>query len=71
MGLFKMMIARRGLSQIRNGARRLGGEVLEVKERADRPEQWIDSFGRRHTYLRISLTERCNLRCQYCMPEEG
>ncbi len=26
---------------------------------------------RRHTYLRISLTERCNLRCLYCMPEEG
>ncbi|KAL4585803.1 hypothetical protein LXL04_010429 [Taraxacum kok-saghyz] len=31
----------------------------------------IDSFGRQHTYLRISLTERCNLRCQYCMPAEG
>jgi molybdenum cofactor biosynthesis protein A len=30
-----------------------------------------DTFGRRHTYLRISLTERCNLRCTYCMPEEG
>nr|XP_017515295.2 molybdenum cofactor biosynthesis protein 1 isoform X2 [Manis javanica] len=30
-----------------------------------------DSFGRQHSYLRISLTERCNLRCQYCMPEEG
>uniref|UniRef100_G1SRG7 Molybdenum cofactor synthesis 1 n=1 Tax=Oryctolagus cuniculus TaxID=9986 RepID=G1SRG7_RABIT len=30
-----------------------------------------DRFGRRHSYLRISLTEKCNLRCQYCMPEEG
>ena len=30
-----------------------------------------DSFGRQHDYLRISLTEKCNLRCQYCMPEEG
>ncbi|WP_299551225.1 GTP 3',8-cyclase MoaA [Seonamhaeicola sp.] len=30
-----------------------------------------DTFGRDHTYLRISLTERCNLRCTYCMPEEG
>ncbi|KAF7393966.1 hypothetical protein HZH68_010785 [Vespula germanica] len=30
-----------------------------------------DSFGRRHTYLRISITERCNLRCTYCMPAEG
>ena len=32
---------------------------------------FVDSFGRKHDYLRISLTERCNLRCQYCMPEEG
>ncbi len=30
-----------------------------------------DRFGRRHTYLRVSLTERCNLRCRYCMPAEG
>lgn len=34
-------------------------------------ESLVDTFGRRHTYLRISLTERCNLRCTYCMPEEG
>lgn len=31
----------------------------------------IDQFGRVHDYLRISLTERCNLRCVYCMPEQG
>ena len=31
----------------------------------------IDKFNRVHDYLRISLTERCNLRCFYCMPEEG
>ncbi len=30
-----------------------------------------DAFGRRIDYLRISLTDRCNLRCVYCMPEEG
>ena len=30
-----------------------------------------DSHGRAHQYLRISLTERCNLRCSYCMPLEG
>ncbi|CAL5875303.1 uncharacterized protein PFLUO_LOCUS9608 [Penicillium psychrofluorescens] len=30
-----------------------------------------DTFNRQHDYLRISLTERCNLRCIYCMPEEG
>lgn len=29
-----------------------------------------DRFGRRHTYLRISVTDRCNLRCLYCLPEE-
>jgi cyclic pyranopterin phosphate synthase len=31
----------------------------------------IDSFGRRVEYLRISVTDKCNLRCVYCMPEEG
>ncbi|KAL4955994.1 hypothetical protein BDW69DRAFT_102005 [Aspergillus filifer] len=30
-----------------------------------------DNFDRQHDYLRISVTERCNLRCLYCMPEEG
>ena len=30
-----------------------------------------DSFGRRINYLRISLTDRCNFRCVYCMPEHG
>ena len=31
----------------------------------------VDSFGRVATDLRISLTDRCNLRCSYCMPAEG
>lgn len=31
----------------------------------------IDRFNRVHTYLRISVTDRCNLRCAYCMPAEG
>jgi GTP 3',8-cyclase len=31
----------------------------------------VDGFGRVHTDLRISVTDRCNLRCTYCMPEEG
>src|ERR1051325_2967156 len=30
----------------------------------------IDRFNRVHNYLRISLTDNCNLRCFYCMPEE-
>lgn len=29
----------------------------------------VDSFGRRHDNLRISVTDRCNIRCFYCMPE--
>ena len=35
------------------------------------PKNIADSFGRVHDYLRISLTDRCNLRCTYCMPAEG
>ena len=31
----------------------------------------IDKFGRTLNYLRLSVTDRCNLRCYYCMPEEG
>ena len=31
----------------------------------------IDRFGRKIDYVRISVTDRCNLRCCYCMPEEG
>ena len=31
----------------------------------------IDQHGRNITYLRISVTDKCNLRCRYCMPEEG
>lgn len=31
----------------------------------------VDTFGRIHDYLRISLTDKCNLRCTYCMPAEG
>lgn len=33
--------------------------------------QLLDTFGRVHTDLRVSLTDRCNLRCAYCMPAEG
>ncbi len=40
-------------------------EPLEV------PRPLVDSFGRVHRDLRISVTDRCNFRCTYCMPEEG
>jgi cyclic pyranopterin phosphate synthase len=35
------------------------------------PVPLLDSFGRRAKDLRISITDRCNFRCTYCMPEEG
>jgi cyclic pyranopterin phosphate synthase len=35
------------------------------------PAVLVDTFGRRHTDLRISVTDRCNLRCTYCMPAEA
>lgn len=43
--------------------------VSEPKEK--KTSVLTDLFGRHHNYLRISISERCNLRCQYCMPEEG
>lgn len=49
---------------------------MKLKENSNllmnnKPNIISDRFGRNHDYLRISLTERCNLRCFYCMPEEG
>ncbi|HYJ81022.1 MAG TPA: GTP 3',8-cyclase MoaA [Longimicrobiaceae bacterium] len=50
----------------------LGGALPVVAERSV-PEvgPMQDGFGRRIEYLRISVTDKCNLRCVYCMPEEG
>ena len=31
----------------------------------------VDNHGRRITYLRLAITDRCNLRCRYCRPEQG
>lgn len=44
---------------------------MNYSSNKDRPSRLTDSFGRTHEYLRISVTERCNLRCRYCMPPEG
>ena len=35
------------------------------------PKKLIDQYGRTLDYLRLSVTDRCNFRCYYCMPEEG
>lgn len=42
-----------------------------MQKQAKNKEILTDQFGRVHDYLRMSLTERCNLRCFYCMPENG
>jgi cyclic pyranopterin phosphate synthase len=44
--------------------------VLDSAFRIPHSALLTDSFGRRHNNLRISVTDRCNLRCTYCMPEE-
>lgn len=55
-----------------SGLVQLGGALPVVAERAV-PEAgpMEDGFGRRVEYLRVSVTDKCNLRCVYCMPEEG
>lgn len=40
-----------------------------IKQAKPFSEFLTDTFNRQHDYLRISITERCNLRCLYCMPE--
>jgi len=44
---------------------------MSSKQESVPPTPLIDPFQRSITYLRVSVTDRCNLRCVYCMPEEG
>ncbi len=44
---------------------------VQLMTAARRDEQLVDGFGRVHTNLRISVTDRCNLRCFYCMPADN
>jgi molybdenum cofactor biosynthesis protein A len=47
-------------------------QLMRQLEALPMPEEPLqDTFGRQHSYLRISLSEKCNLRCLYCMPEDG
>ncbi|KYK58305.1 molybdenum cofactor biosynthesis protein 1 B [Drechmeria coniospora] len=47
------------------------GRGVRIRDAKPFSEFLTDTFHRSHDYLRISVTERCNLRCVYCMPEEG
>ena len=67
---------------MRNAAFQTGTEPrLPLRLTTDRPDvrdselraptsALVDGFGRVHTNLRVSVTDRCNLRCTYCMPED-
>ena len=46
-------------------------ETLQPPIAGRPPTPLVDPFGRRVTDLRVSITDRCNFRCTYCMPEEG
>ena len=48
-----------------------GARSAAKPERMPAEGPLVDRFGRIHDDLRISVTDRCNLRCTYCMPEEG
>ncbi|WP_236797044.1 GTP 3',8-cyclase MoaA [Amycolatopsis sp. GM8] len=58
------------MSAVNLGLPRLRGGPTVSEPRPDNPAL-IDTFGRVATDLRVSLTDRCNLRCSYCMPAEG
>jgi GTP 3',8-cyclase len=49
----------------------LGGLPVVTEREVPESGPMHDGFGRRIEYLRISVTDKCNLRCVYCMPEEG
>ena len=55
------------------GAARPPGDMLDIPtaQRAAPSKAWlVDPFGRRVTYLRVSVTDRCDFRCVYCMAED-
>ncbi|NIH78304.1 GTP 3',8-cyclase MoaA [Amycolatopsis viridis] len=58
------------MSAVNLGLPRVPGTRGTTEPRPDNPAL-VDTFGRVATDLRVSLTDRCNLRCTYCMPAEG
>jgi molybdenum cofactor biosynthesis protein A len=57
---------------VSSAARALEARALGLPPRGEaRAQGLFDAYGRPHTYLRISVIEKCNLRCRYCMPAEG
>ncbi|MDW7772363.1 MAG: GTP 3',8-cyclase MoaA [Desulfobulbaceae bacterium] len=46
-------------------------EGIHIPYKASSADHLFDNHGRRITYLRLAITDRCNLRCRYCRPETG
>ncbi|QOD04712.1 GTP 3',8-cyclase MoaA [Pseudarthrobacter sp. BIM B-2242] len=61
------MTVQLGMPQPRDDA----GPALPPARPAGTPAGLLDQYGRRATDMRLSLTDKCNLRCTYCMPAEG
>ena len=59
-----------GVTAVDLGLPAIPGAARDTSSRPDTPTL-IDTFGRVATDLRVSLTDKCNLRCTYCMPAEG
>lgn len=45
--------------------------VINAVDSNSNVSELVDNFGRKINYLRLSITDRCNLRCKYCMSEDG
>ncbi|CAG8643457.1 13278_t:CDS:2 [Acaulospora morrowiae] len=58
-------------SDIQHSRDRIKEKLAAIERQRPFSKFLTDRFDRHHTYLRISLTEKCNLRCTYCMPAEG
>ena len=59
------------LDQPRSSLPAMGPEFAGKPSESSPATRLIDAFGRRLTYLRVSVTDRCNLRCTYCLPEDA
>lgn len=60
-----------GIPSVRSSATQTAQALAARAAGAPRSGGLVDTFGRQATDLRISLTDKCNLRCTYCMPAEG
>ena len=45
--------------------------MVHLSKSLNSHQSLIDNHGRSITYLRLAITDRCNLRCRYCMPDQG